>query len=124
MVARTRGVPLAVEGSLWSFPMLSFGEVRRVDGDVVVALHGELAYVDWTARLRTFLEEHYIADGVRRIRLDLSDVSMLDLEGLATLIVVWKEAGRNGKALLVEGLDGQPLEKTRQTGLFEMLTSG
>jgi anti-anti-sigma factor len=104
--------------------MLSFRVVRQDAGDVVVELEGEFARHDWTLRLKDFLERHYIADGVRRIRLDLTNVSALDLEALATLVVLWKEASRNGKALLVEGLHGQPLEKARQTGLLDLLTHG
>ena len=103
--------------------MLSFEVTHEEPGEVVVGLRGDLAYSDWTNSLRGFLERHYIADGVRRIRLDLSDVTSLDLEGLATLVVLWKEASRNGKALRLEGVSGQPLEKLRQTGLVEMLTA-
>jgi anti-anti-sigma factor len=104
--------------------MLSFEVMREEAGDVVVALQGELAYSDWTGALRRFLESHYISDGVRRIRLDLSDVTALDLEGLATLVVLWKEADRNGKAFVVEGAEGQPQQKLVQTGMAALLTRG
>ena len=104
--------------------MLEYAVRHVAAGEVVVALAGELTGEEWSNRLRRFLEEHYVNDGVSVIRLDVQGVSLLDLEGVATLALLWKEATRRGKALVVEGAQHQPAQKLRQAGMLELLQEG
>ena len=88
-------------------PPLSF-HVERRDGEyVVVGLSGRLTGHAWTDKLRRFLEERYVDDGVRRIHLDLADVTEIDEEGLATLKAIEREASERQKELLLEGTQGE-----------------
>jgi anti-anti-sigma regulatory factor len=82
--------------------------VEDRDGEhVIVGLRGNLAGHVWTNMLRRFLEARYIDDGVVRIHLDLSEVTALDEEGLATLSVLQRESEERHKELLLEGTTGE-----------------
>ena len=82
--------------------------VEDRDGEhVIVGLRGNLAGHAWTNMLRRFLEARYIDDGVVRIHLDLSEVTGLDEEGLATLRVLQRESEERHKELLLEGTKGK-----------------
>jgi ABC-type transporter Mla MlaB component len=88
-------------------PPLSFRVEERHGEHVLLGLSGELTGHGWTDKLRRFLEERYVDDGVRRIRLDLGEVTELDEEGLAALKAVQREAAERHKELLLEGTTGQ-----------------
>ncbi|MDP9242650.1 MAG: STAS domain-containing protein [Actinomycetota bacterium] len=88
-------------------PPLSFRVEERHGEHVLLGLSGELTGHGWTDKLRRFLEERYVDDGVRRIRLDLAEVTELDEEGLAALKAVQREAAERHKELLLEGTTGQ-----------------
>jgi ABC-type transporter Mla MlaB component len=89
-----------------SDPPLSFRVEERHGEHVLLGLSGELTGHGWTDKLRRFLEERYVDDGVRRIRLDLGAVTELDEEGLAALKAVQREAAERNKELLLEGTQG------------------
>jgi anti-anti-sigma factor len=101
--------------------VLTYEVVSHSGDEVIVALSGSLADDNWTQRLRDFLEEHYISDGVQTIRVDLAEVVRMDLEGVATLVILSKEAARHGKRFVVGGVRGQPAEKLEQTGTLRYL---
>ena len=87
-------------------PPLSF-HVERRDGEyVVVGLSGRLTGHAWTDKLRRFLEERYVDDGVSRIHLDLANVTAVDEEGLATLKALQRESEERHKEFLLEGTNG------------------
>jgi anti-anti-sigma regulatory factor len=90
-----------------SDPPLTFRVEERQGEQVLLGLRGELTGHDWTDKLRRFLEERYVDDGVRRIRLDLAKVTELDEEGLATLKAIQREAAERQKELLLEGTRGE-----------------
>jgi anti-anti-sigma factor len=104
--------------------VLTYEVVALGEDEVVVALRGSLADDNWTQRLRDFLDEHYVNDGVQTIRVDLAEVVRMDLEGVATLVVLSKEAARRGKRFVVAGVRGQPAEKLEQTGTLRYLEGG
>ncbi len=96
--------------------------VRDKRGDyVLVELRGELANQFWTATLRRALEDHFVDDGVRQIRLDLSPVRFVDNYGIATLVALHGESRQRGKQLIVEGARAQVREKLRMTGVLKLL---
>ncbi len=96
--------------------MLDFEVLAHHGEEVTVAVRGQLVHSERLAAMREFLDDHYVDDGVRRIRLDLSAVDQLDLEGIATLIALAREANVKAKALTTEEVGGQPAMKLRQTG--------
>ncbi len=102
--------------------MLRFEVQRDAPGTIVLALHGDLAHDDWTERLRGSLAT-YLDDGIARVDVDLEDVQLIDLAGVATLIVLWREANLDGKRLRVRGARAQPEQKLTQAGVLDLLTS-
>ena len=100
--------------------------VRGNGAEVLVVLEGELARdddgLDWTDRLRDFLEEHFINDGVRTIRLDLGGVTLIDHDGVGTLLVLNREAVDRGKALWIENPSGQVRNRLASMSVLGRLT--
>jgi anti-anti-sigma factor len=86
-----------------------------------VLLGGELSGESSTASLADWVEEHFVDDGVLRIRIDLSQVTEIDLEGVAALGVLAAEALEQGKAVVLEGASGQVERKLEETGLIRYL---
>lgn len=101
--------------------MASLGSSRKQDGEGVVHLEGELTDESSSDELEEWLEEHFVDDGVRTIRLDLSAVTFIDLEGAAALGVLAAEAMRQRKVFIVEGVSGQVRTRLEQTGLLGYL---
>jgi anti-anti-sigma regulatory factor len=88
-------------------PLLDFRVEERGGEHVLLGLSGELTGHGWTDKLRRFLEERYVDDGVRRIHLDLSNVTTVDEEGLATLKALQRESEERHKEFLLEGMNGE-----------------
>ena len=96
-------------------------EVTEKRGDqVTLHLRGRMAAdgIPDEQALKKSLETHYIDDGVREIRVNLSDLEEIDLEGVAVLIALWKESAARGKRLVGEGARGQVREKLEITGML------
>ena len=104
--------------------MVQYRIAGRTEDAVLLRLSGELAHHFRTEQLRRALEEHFVDDGVKVIRLDLSPVTFLDSYGVATLVSLLKEAQERGKKLLIEGASGQVLEKLGVTGVLKVLQRG
>lgn len=90
---------------------------------VTIGLRGDMLGDDAPDRLRAFVEEHFVADGVALIALDMSAVEMIDLEGVAVLASLARSARRRGKRLVVLGPQPRVEEKLRQTGMLDYLTA-
>ena len=101
--------------------MLEYDVVEKTGQHVVLQLRGELAGQQWTQHLRRSLEEHFVDDGVKLIRVDLGSLTFLDSEGVATLVCLQRESERQGKRLVVEGVEGQVGEKLQVTGVLGKL---
>jgi anti-anti-sigma factor len=97
---------------------------ERENDYVIVQLDGEFAGERLTEGVREALEEHYIDDGVRRIRLDLESLRFIDLEGVAALLSLRRESKERGKRFIVERARGQVREKLGVTGVLELLERG
>jgi anti-anti-sigma factor len=97
-------------------------EVQQRRGDyVVVALRGELVDDASVEHVKASLEEHYVDDGVRLIRVDLSDVEYITLEGIQMLLGLWKESRHRGKDFRADGAQGQVFERLRIAGVTRLL---
>lgn len=88
---------------------------------VVLHLTGELSWDRPSLALERSLEEHYVKDGVTRIRLDLEDLEGIDLEGVAVLVELFREAQLRGKTLTVERARGSVRDKLRTTGVLRIM---
>lgn len=95
--------------------------VARGRDDVLIELRGELERSVQSEWLKESLEEHFVDDGVREIRLDLSAVSFLDGHGVGILVALLKESERRGKRFKVERVPDQALSKLRETGVARIL---
>ena len=101
--------------------MATLRSSRKQDGEGIVHLEGELTDEASTASLEEWLEEHFVDDGVRTIRLNVADVTRIDLEGAAALGLLAAEAVKERKVLVVEGATGQVRGKLVETGLLRYL---
>jgi anti-anti-sigma regulatory factor len=98
-------------------------EVAEKTGDfVLLRLRGELLGDLPVRQLHDALEDHYVDDGVRVIRVDLSDVNRVSLEGVAVLVDLWKESHRRGKSFQAENARGVVREKLATTGVLRLLS--
>jgi anti-anti-sigma factor len=98
--------------------------VERRDDLVVLRLEGPLTESVQTERIGEALEEHYVDDGVRVIRVDIASVDFLDNYGVATLVGLYQQAHARGKRLFVERATGQARDKLRVTGVLGILEQG
>lgn len=94
---------------------------QKRDGVGLVRLAGELTGDASTEDLEEWLEEHFVDDGVRTIRVDVSEVRLVDLEGVAALGLLAAEAVKQDKVFVVEGATGQVQHKLEETGLVRYL---
>jgi anti-anti-sigma regulatory factor len=101
--------------------MASLLSSRKQDNEGIVHIGGELTGDASTANLEDWLEEHFVDDGVRTIRIDLSGVTHIDLEGAAALGLLAARALGERKWLIAEGVTGQGRSKLQETGLFRYL---
>jgi anti-anti-sigma factor len=101
-------------------------DVSEKQGDrVTLHLRGRMAddHVPDERAFQRSLETHYVDDGVKEIRLDLSDLEEISLEGIAVLISLWKESAARGKRFVGQGARGQVREKLHITGMLRPLES-
>lgn len=99
-------------------------EVTAKQGDrVTIRLAGQMAGERSVEEFKEALEEHYVDDGVKQIRVDVSEVELITLDGLGVLIVLWKESKARGKRFVVEDATGQVREKLKVTGTLGLLES-
>jgi anti-anti-sigma factor len=101
--------------------MLHYEVIRLAPDRVSLLLRGELVEDVTAERLESDLERHYVDDGVRTIQVDLREVEAISLEGVATLVELWRASRRRGKELVVVGAEGQVREKLLVTGLLTPL---
>jgi anti-anti-sigma factor len=101
--------------------MLHYEVIRVAPDRVSLLLRGELVEDVTAERLESDLERHYVDDGVRTIQVDLGEVEAISLEGVATLVELWRASRRRGKELVVVGAEGQVREKLLVTGLLAPL---
>ncbi|HEV8420822.1 MAG TPA: STAS domain-containing protein [Actinomycetota bacterium] len=100
-------------------------EVAERSGDyVLLRLRGELLGDLPVRQLHDVLEDHYVDDGVRLIRVDLSQVKRISLEGVAVLVDLWRESQRRGKRFHAEQARGVVREKLATTGVLRLLSEG
>jgi anti-anti-sigma factor len=105
------------------FPLVHIDVTAKQGDRVTLRLRGEMAGERPVEEFKEALEEHYLDDGVKQIRVDLSQVEAMTLDGLGVLIMLWKESKARGKPLVIEGATGQVREKLELTGTLGPLES-
>jgi len=98
-------------------------EVLDREGDYAyLILRGALTGDVASERLKADLERHYVDDGVRTIRVELSHLESITLEGIAILLELWKESLARDKRFVVENPQAQVRDKLLVTGLLGPLS--
>jgi anti-anti-sigma factor len=105
-------------------PRVDHRVVERREDSVLVELSGELVGPGHAAQLRQALEDHFVDDGVRLIRLDLSRIAFLDNFGVAALVSLMQECQRRNKRLIITGAERQVRDKLRVSGVLPVLEQG
>jgi anti-anti-sigma factor len=98
-------------------------EVLDREGDLACLLmRGQLEGDVSSERLKAELERHYVDDGVRTIRVDLSELEYVTLDGLWILVDLRRESLDRGKRFVLRNPRGRVRDKLRVTGLLGPLT--
>jgi anti-anti-sigma factor len=103
---------------------VEYAVIDRSADHVVLQLRGELTGSIQTDRIAEALEEHYIDDGVKVIKLDVSGLEFLDSYGVATLMELMRQSERRGKRFVATGAERQVRDKLRMTGVLQVLEAG
>jgi len=101
--------------------VVEYEVLDKEDSFACLRLTGRLVGDTSSRELKQALERHYVDDGVTEIRVDLSDLSEISLEGVAILLELWRESGRRGKEFIIQGAEGQVREKLEITGALRPL---
>jgi anti-anti-sigma factor len=105
-------------------PMVQYEVMDREDDHADLRLEGELVGPREADRLKNDLERHYVDDGVKLIRVDLSRLRFISLEGIASLLDLWRASLARGKRFVVVGARAQVREKMFVTGVLRPLERG
>ncbi len=100
---------------------LSFETTGGGAPDVVFRLEGTLSNDGASHRFERAVEAQWWNRVVRRIHIDLRTVRAIDLEGVAVLVRLFREAGRRGKAFTVEGSSGPARRRLLTTGVLRIM---
>jgi anti-anti-sigma factor len=101
--------------------MIDYQVVERAEDYALLELRGDLMGDLPIDRLKEDLEEHFVDDGVKRIRVDLSKLNFVSLEGIGMLLALWRESADRGKRLVVENPVGQVKDKLTITGVIDLI---
>jgi anti-sigma B factor antagonist len=96
---------------------------RNKEGDVlVIELRGRMSVGDGDAEARDQIRSA-LADGERKILLDMKGVPVLDSSGVGELMAAFASASRRGGTIKLLGLSprvGEVLKTTRLVGVFDI----
>jgi anti-anti-sigma regulatory factor len=117
--------PVAGYGVGWQrpegAPLLEY-EVEEKHGDAVtLLLRGDLTGEARVQSLHEALKDHYVDDGVTRIRADLRGLRSISLEGVVVLLLLLQESQRRNKTFEVVNATGQVRDKLMTTGVLSFL---
>ena len=108
---------------LFGSHVVEFEVSARERDYVTLLLRGQMGGDRTVEEFKESLEEHYIDDGVKEIRVNLTELDEISLEGIAVLLQLWKESTARGKRFVAEGASGQVREKLLITGTLGPLES-
>jgi len=100
-------------------PELFTAEVTTGDGEVVVAVRGEIDLVTAPALWETLVE---VIPDTKRLVVDLSETAFIDSTGLGVLVRTLKRMRHGGGALVLRGPRPNARKVLRITGLDRVMT--
>ena len=98
---------------------------RTIDGILAIGCNGRIVFGDESSLLRDDVKKA-IADGAKRIVLDLHEVNYIDSGGLGTLVALHTTAHNAGGAIKLANLTrrvGDLLQVTKLLTVFEVYSS-
>lgn len=101
--------------------MLEYRMVETSAPEVVVGLDGELDDQRWTRVLQSVLRPSLEDGSVQTIVTEISNLRSITLEGIATLLMLWRDTQNAGKGFRVRGASGPVRRKLEETGLARRL---
>jgi anti-sigma B factor antagonist len=96
---------------------------REMDGVTVVALDGRIGVGEEANSLREKVKG-LLADGKRKLVLDMSNVTLIDSAGLGTLVGIHQSAGTRGASLSLCNLSARLKELLVMTRLIVIFGDG
>ena len=93
-------------------------------GTIVVEVRGELTRDGRLDRFRSEIERRWDDDRLREIRVDLSEATAIDLQGLGALLTLRRRCGLRGAAFVVDNPRGPVRSRLEQTGTLDYLRGG
>jgi anti-anti-sigma factor len=96
--------------------LAEYGVSDREGDRVTLRLRGELVGEETAEEFKESLDRHYVDDGVKLIRVELTDLQMISLEGVGVLLELYRESRARGKRFVAEGATGQVRDKLEVTG--------
>ncbi|HEX5411542.1 MAG TPA: STAS domain-containing protein [Terriglobia bacterium] len=95
---------------------------KEMDGVTVLSLAGRVTLGDESGQLRNTIKQ-LLAQGKKRIVLDLADVSYIDSAGLGTLVAAYTSARNEGGEVRLAGVTknfGELLNITKLVTIFSV----
>jgi anti-anti-sigma factor len=89
-------------------------------GTIVVEVRGELTRDGRLDGFRSAIERRW-GDETREIRVDLSDATAIDLQGLGALLTLRRQCAQRGASFMVDNPRGPVRSRLEQTGTLEYL---
>jgi len=93
-------------------------------GTVVVEVRGELTRDAPLDRFRSAVQRHCEDDRVSEVRVDLTQTTAIDLQGLGALLALRRECWESGSTFVVDNPRGTVRSRLEQTGTLEYLRGG
>jgi anti-anti-sigma regulatory factor len=92
-------------------------------GTIIVEVRGELTRGSRLDRFRSAIERRW-DDDTREIRVDLSETTTIDLQGLGALLTLRRQCGLRGALFGVDNPRGPVRSRLEQTGTLDYLRGG
>jgi anti-anti-sigma regulatory factor len=93
----------------------------RLGETVIVAVAGDLTREGRPGRLRAAIAGFLVDSRVRRIRIDLSEATAIDLQGVGALLTLRRESDRHGKVLAIDDPSPPVRSRLEETGTLDYL---
>jgi anti-sigma B factor antagonist len=90
---------------------------RTVDGIVALECSGRIVFGEESSLLRETVKK-VLAEGVKRIVLNLSEISYIDSGGLGTLVALYTSAQSSGAMIKLAGLTKRVVDLLQVTKLL------
>jgi anti-anti-sigma regulatory factor len=104
-----------------SEPGVRFTVRNQLGETVIVAVAGHLTREGRPGLLRSAIAGFLVDNRVRRIRLDLSGATAIDLQGVGALLALRSDSDRHGKVLAIDDPSPPVRSRLEETGTLVYL---